>query len=70
MKLEDKSFFGYLIDQGGYKTKVHCVQLSDAQEAIEEAEIRQKKRYRKEIKELKKELDKFKGEFKAHIFPF
>ena len=61
MKLEDK-----VLEHFGYDV----VLLSDAQEAIEEAEIRQKKRYRKEIKELKKELDKFKGEFKAHIFPF
>ena len=44
MNIEDK-----VLEHFGYDV----VLLSDAQEAIEEAEIRQKKRYRKEIEELK-----------------
>ena len=44
MNIEDK-----VLEHFGYDV----VLLSDAQEAIEEAEIRQKKRYRKEIKKLK-----------------
>ena len=61
MNIEDK-----VLEHFGYDV----VLLSDAQKAIEEAEIRQKKRYRKEIKELRKELAKFKGGFKAYILPF
>lgn len=43
--IEEKAFYSYLIDSGGYKTKVYTIQVSDAIEIMEKVNEETKLKY-------------------------